>query len=93
MKAWHDKHIMRKEFDPSQRVLLFNSSLKLFLGKLKSKWSGPFTVVQVFPYGGVKIMHPKKGQFKVNAQRLKPYFRGEFHNRKQDTVLGTPERG
>ena len=37
-KAWHDKHIVRKEFEPGQQVLLFNSRLKLFLGKLKSKW-------------------------------------------------------
>ena len=45
IKAWHDKHIVRKEFEPGQQVLLFNSRLKLFLGKLKSKWSGPFTMV------------------------------------------------
>ena len=44
-KAWHDKHIIRKEFKPGQQVLLFNSRLKLFPGKLKSKWLGPFTVV------------------------------------------------
>ena len=25
MKAWHDKHIIRKEFESGQRVLLFNS--------------------------------------------------------------------
>ena len=67
MKAWHDKHIVRKEFEPSQQVLLFNSRLKLFPGKSKSKWSGPFTVVQILPYGGVEIMHPEKSQFKVNA--------------------------
>ena len=90
MKAWHDKHIVRKEFEPGQQVLLFNSRLKLFLGKLKSKWSGPFTMVQVFPYGGVEIMHLEKGQFKFNAQRLKPYFGGEFHAGIQDTILSTP---
>ena len=43
-KAWHDKHIMRKEFQPRQQVLLFNSRLKLFLGKLKSRWSKPFVI-------------------------------------------------
>ena len=43
-KVWHDKHIIRKEFEAGQRVLLFNSRLKLFPGKLKSRWSGPFTV-------------------------------------------------
>ena len=47
-------------------------------------------MVQVFPFGGVEIMHPKKGQFKVNAQRLKSYFGGEFHIRKQGTILSTP---
>ena len=66
-KAWYDKHIVRKEFESGQRVLLFNSRLKLFPCKLKSKWSSPFKVVQVFPYGGVEIMHLEKGQFKVNA--------------------------
>ena len=67
MKAWHDKHIVRKEFESGQQVLLFNYRLKLFSSKLKSIWSGPFIVVQVFPYGGVEIMHQEKGQFKVNA--------------------------
>ena len=43
-KAWHDKHIIRKEFEAGQQVLLFNFRLKLFPGKLKSRWSGPFTV-------------------------------------------------
>ena len=46
-KAWHDKHIMRKEFQSGQQVLLFNSRLKLFLGKIKSRWSGPFIITQV----------------------------------------------
>ena len=67
-KAWHDKHITRKEFESGQRVLLFNSRLKLFPGKLKSRWSGPFIVTQVFLYGGAEIMHPEKGTFKVNTQ-------------------------
>ena len=92
-KAWHDKNIVRKEFKSGQQVLLFTSRLKLLPGKLKSIWSGPFTVVQVFPYGGVEIIHPEKGQFKVNAQRLKPYFGGEFHAGRQDTILSTPGAG
>ena len=82
VKAWYDKHIVRKEFEPGQRVLLFNSRLKLFPGKLKSKWSGPFTMVQVFPYEGIEMMHPERGQFKVNAQRLKLCFGREFHKGK-----------
>ena len=65
---WHDKHIMRRDFATGHQVLLFNSQLQLFPGKLKSKWLGSFTVVQVFPYKGVEILHPEKGQFKVKLK-------------------------
>ena len=54
-KAWHDKHLIRKDIQPGQQVLLFNSRLKLFPGKLKSRWSGPFTVIKVYPYGAVEL--------------------------------------
>ena len=66
-RAWHDKHIEKKEFQPGQQVLIFNSRLNLFLGKLKSKWSEPFVITQVFPFGNVELSHPKKGNFKVNG--------------------------
>ena len=82
-KAWHDKHITRKEFAVGQRVLLFNSRLKLFPGKLKSRWYGPFTVTKVFPHGGAEVSHPEKGTFTVATQRLKPYYGGEFLTDKQ----------
>ena len=82
-KAWHDKHITIKEFTTGQQVLLFNSRLKLFSGKLKSRWSGPFTVTKVFSHGGAEVTHPKKGTFTVTTQRLKPYFGGDFFADKQ----------
>ena len=82
-KAWHDKHITRKEFAAGQQVLLFNSRLKLFPGKLKSRWSGPFTVTKVFSHGGAEVSHPVKGTFTVATQRLKPYYGGEFLADKQ----------
>ena len=34
-KKWHDQKIMRKEFRVGDKVLLYNSRLKLFPGKLK----------------------------------------------------------
>ena len=56
-------------------MLLFNSRLRLFLGKLRSKWIGPFVVTNVFPYGAVQIQSLKTGhEFKVNRHRLKPYY-------------------
>ena len=82
-KAWHDKHITRKEFTAGQQVLLFNSRLKLFPGKLKSRWSEPFTVTKVFSHGGAEVSHPEKGTFTVATQRLKPYYGGEFLADKQ----------
>ncbi|XP_062075313.1 uncharacterized protein LOC133779358 [Humulus lupulus] len=54
-KAWHDKNLVRREYQPGQQVLLFKSRLRLFPGKLKSRWSGPFTIVKVFPYGSVEV--------------------------------------
>ncbi|XP_070048961.1 uncharacterized protein [Nicotiana tomentosiformis] len=54
-KRWHDKHIQHREFEPVQEVLLFNSRLKLFPGKLKSRWAGPFVVVNVRPHGAVEL--------------------------------------
>ena len=86
-KAWHDKHITRKEFEAGQQVLLFNSRLKIFPGKLKSRWPGPFTVTKVFPHGGAEVTHPEKGTFTINTQQLKPYFGGELHADKQTIPL------
>jgi len=57
-----------KNFVPGQKVLLYNSMLHLFASKLKTQWSGPFTVQTVFPHGTVKISDPKNNQiFKVNG--------------------------
>nr|GFB27206.1 reverse transcriptase domain-containing protein [Tanacetum cinerariifolium] len=41
---------------------------------LKSRWSGPFTISHVFPYGTVKLSKPDGPNFKVNGHRLKHYF-------------------
>ena len=46
-KRYHDKKILHREFRPGQEVLLYNSRLKLFPKKLKSRWSGPITVKDV----------------------------------------------
>ena len=40
-KRLHDQKIMMREFKVGEQVLLYNSRLKLFPGKLKSRWSGP----------------------------------------------------
>nr|GMC92201.1 protein NYNRIN-like [Ipomoea batatas] len=74
-KRWHDKHILKKDFAPGEDVLLFNPRLKLFSGKLKSRWSGPFKVLKVYPSGAVVILG-RDEEITVNGQRLKHYHSG-----------------
>jgi hypothetical protein len=84
-KKWHDKHILKRNFKSGDLVLLFNSRLRLFPGKLRSRWSGPFTVRTVYPYGAIEIFSEKTGPFKVNGQRLKIYNAGEVVE--EETIL------
>nr|GEU82822.1 reverse transcriptase domain-containing protein [Tanacetum cinerariifolium] len=73
-KRIHDLKIKDRVFNIGDRVLLLNSRLKIFSGKLKSHWSGPFTISRVFPYGTVELTQPDEPNFKVNGNRLKHYF-------------------
>ncbi|XP_057548205.1 uncharacterized protein LOC130826652 [Amaranthus tricolor] len=82
-KKWHDKKILPREFAKGDKVLLFNSRLKFFPGKLKSRWSGPFLVTNVHKFGSVELKNEKGDVFKVNGQRLKLYHEGN--------VVGTME--
>ena len=66
-KKWHDQNISRKEFKAGEQVLLYNSRLKLFLGKLKSRWSGPYTVVTSTPFGAVTLKTNSGCEFKLNG--------------------------
>nr|GEY11443.1 reverse transcriptase domain-containing protein [Tanacetum cinerariifolium] len=54
-KRLHDSKIKNCVFNIGDRVLLFNSRLKIFSGKLKSRWSGPFIISQVYPYGTFEL--------------------------------------
>nr|GEX59742.1 reverse transcriptase domain-containing protein [Tanacetum cinerariifolium] len=73
-KKLHDSKIKNRIFNFGDRVLLFNSCLKIFSGKLKTRWSGPFTITKVFPYGTVELSQPDGPNFKVNGHRAKHYF-------------------
>ena len=58
---------MRKGFKAGEEVLLYNSRLKLFLGKLKSRRSGPYIVVASTPFGAVMLKIDSRSEFKVNG--------------------------
>jgi len=59
VKTYHDKKLLKKDFKPGQQVLLFNSRLKLFPSKLKSKWPGPFVIKKVRSYGAIELYNPQ----------------------------------
>ncbi|GJT34999.1 reverse transcriptase domain-containing protein [Tanacetum coccineum] len=77
-KKLHDSKIKNHIFNVGDRVLLFNSRLKIFSGKLKTRWSGPFTITKVFPYGTIELSQPDGPNFKVNGHRVKHYFGGDL---------------
>nr|GFB02903.1 retrovirus-related Pol polyprotein from transposon 412 family [Tanacetum cinerariifolium] len=76
-KKLHDDMIKNRIFNVGDQVLLFNSRLKIFSGKIKSRWSGPFTISEIYPYGTAKLIHPDGCNFKVNSHRLKHYHGGD----------------
>ncbi|XP_016164726.1 uncharacterized protein LOC107607268 [Arachis ipaensis] len=73
-KKWQDQRLAQRNFAEGQIVLLYNSRLKLFPGKLKSRWSGPFTITKVSPYSHVELIEENSQRtFTVNSHRLKHY--------------------
>ncbi|XP_035838203.1 uncharacterized protein LOC118485828 [Helianthus annuus] len=87
-KALHDRRLQGlKEFKVGDKVLLFNSRLKLIAGKLKSRWSGPYVVREVFPYGTVEVYDEvDKGVWKVNGHRLKHYLGGPIDTTEEEEI-------
>ncbi|GJZ97037.1 reverse transcriptase domain-containing protein [Tanacetum coccineum] len=63
-KKIHDSKIKNRVFNVGDQVLLFNSRLKIFSGKLKTRWTEPFTVAQVFPYETVELSQTDGPNFK-----------------------------
>ena len=72
VKRFHDSRILRKEFHIGQKVLLFNSRLKLISDKLWSRWDGPFVISNIFSHGAFEIKNEVTDKvFKVNSHQLK----------------------
>ncbi|XP_021980261.1 uncharacterized protein LOC110876395 [Helianthus annuus] len=87
-KILHDRRLRKlKEFKVGDQVLLFNSRLKLIARKLKSRWSGPYVVKEVFPYGTVELFDEKNSNaWKVNGHRLKHYLGGPIDTAEEERV-------
>ncbi|GJY48191.1 reverse transcriptase domain-containing protein [Tanacetum coccineum] len=86
-KKWHDSRLSGdKYFKVGNKVLLYNSRLKMYPGKFKSKWSGPNIVKMVYPHGAIEITDRDGLSFKVNGQRLNKYYRGNI-DKEDDEVI------
>ena len=87
-KRWHDQLIARKHFQKEDQVLLYDSKLHLFPGKLKSRWTGLFTIQEVYINGSVDLLNGKDNRvFKVNGQRLKPYAAQHSTNKEEIPLI------
>ena len=86
-KHWYDKKKHPRNLEVGQQVLLFNSWLKIFHGKLKSRWSGPFCITQIFPFGAVELEEKLGRKFKVNGQQVKQYWGKPVDRMKTTTAL------
>ena len=85
MVAW-------KNFAKGDQVLLYDSKLHLFMGRLKSRWTGPFVIHQVYPNGAVDLLNSKDNRvFKVNGQRLKAFAVPFTEDKEQPPLLEPPE--
>ena len=74
-KRWHDKRIKVKEFHLGDKVLMFNSRVKLFgHGKLRSKWEGPFVIIDTATHRAITLQDNDDNICKVNGQHLKVFY-------------------
>ena len=88
MERWHDKRIKHKEFNPRDKVLLIISRVKLFgHGKLRSKWDGPYKVIDTSTHGAITIPDDARNTFKVNGQCLKVYLEPQINSVEEIDVL------
>jgi len=73
-KAYHDKRILKRSFYPGHLCYCSIQDWGNFLENWSLKWSCPFLVKQVKPYGAVELEDPKsQRRWNVNGQRLKHY--------------------
>ena len=74
-----------KTFNPGDKLLLFNSRVKLFgHGKLRRKWLGPYLVIDTSSHGAITIQDDNGNTYKVNGQRLKIFL---DHNKALDEEI------
>ncbi|GKD69799.1 reverse transcriptase domain-containing protein [Tanacetum coccineum] len=86
-KMWYDKRIkLSINYEKGDHVLIFNSRLRLFPRKLKSRWYGPFLVSKDMKNGAIELYDEEGSEFIINKQRVKPYQKNLLDTNKDDDV-------
>ena len=73
MKKYHDQKIEKHDILVGDLVLFLDYKMRLFPGKLMSKWTGPYLITQLFLHGAVDLENKEGMRFKVTEQRIKIY--------------------
>ena len=74
MKKENEQKSEKQEFMVGDLVLVDSSGSSCLPGKLKSKWTGPYLITQVYPHGAVELKTKEGVGFKENIERIKLYF-------------------
>ena len=74
LKKENEQKSAKQEFRVGDLVLVDSSGSPCLPVKLKSKWTGPYLITQLFPHGEVELKTKEGVQFKVNTERIKLYF-------------------
>ena len=74
MKEETEQKNAKQDFMVGDLVLVDSSGVPCLPGKLKSKWTGPYLITQVFPHGAVELKAKEGVRFKINRERIKLYF-------------------
>ncbi|GKD31036.1 reverse transcriptase domain-containing protein [Tanacetum coccineum] len=86
-KRWHDKRIKAStKYEKGDKVILFNSLLRLFPRKLKSRWYRPFSVSKDMKNGAIELYDENRSEFIINKQHVKPYQKDALNIGKDDDI-------
>ncbi|KAL1559483.1 hypothetical protein AAHA92_09820 [Salvia divinorum] len=92
IKAYHDKMISPRELTLGDVVLLHNSRLSLFPGKLKSKWTGPYMIKKIYDSGTIELLAPDDILFQANGHRVKKFYNSDKVMEEDEISLEEPPK-
>jgi len=74
-RRWHDRTIRKTTFSPGKWALVYDSKFGYFSGKFKTRWLGPYEILEVFDNGTVKLkaFGDERKDVVINGFRLRLY--------------------